>query len=161
MSKESNQKGFTLIELLVVIAIIGILSSVILASLSSARTKGRTAAAQETMNSIKTAAASCLNDSVAINIPTATNAGGGGAVCTGGGANYSALPSGWIYCDGTSVAGAGSATACNNNALSIGGQTGVASIQTTGVSFRISAYSSADLKAIMCQESGCTTATAL
>jgi type II secretion system protein G len=38
-----GKKGFTLIELLVVIAIIGILSSIILASLDSSRKKGRDA----------------------------------------------------------------------------------------------------------------------
>ncbi len=50
-----KNKGFTLIELLVVIAIIGILSSVVLASLNSARVKGRDAKRISDLSQIKLA----------------------------------------------------------------------------------------------------------
>lgn len=52
----NTSRGFTLIELLVVIAIIGILSSVVLASLSSARAKGNYAAVISEMHQLETAA---------------------------------------------------------------------------------------------------------
>jgi prepilin-type N-terminal cleavage/methylation domain-containing protein len=51
--KKNYEKGFTLIELLVVIAIIGILSSVVLASLNSARDKGANAAVKGNLNGIR------------------------------------------------------------------------------------------------------------
>src|SRR6185436_9452504 len=52
MTKKFN-RGFTLIELLVVIAIIGILSSVVLASLNTARNKGADAAVKSNLDNMR------------------------------------------------------------------------------------------------------------
>ena len=52
----NRSRGFTLIELLVVIDFIGILSAVVLASLSTARSKGSIAAIQSNINAVQTQA---------------------------------------------------------------------------------------------------------
>ncbi len=56
------KKGFTLIELLIVIAIIGILSSVVLASLNSARAKAANTVVKSSMANIRAQAEMYYDD---------------------------------------------------------------------------------------------------
>src|SRR3989338_8416516 len=72
--KMNFKKGFTLIELLVVVAIIGILASVVLASLNTARAKGANAAIKANLANIR-AQAELVYDSTSPNgYGTASNA---------------------------------------------------------------------------------------
>jgi prepilin-type N-terminal cleavage/methylation domain-containing protein len=90
-----KQKGFTLIELLVVISIIGLLASVVLVSLSSARAKSRDAKRRSDAKQISTALELYYNDYN--QYPSPTTAGWHGMCtdwntgCNGGGAGSCAV----------------------------------------------------------------------
>jgi type IV pilus assembly protein PilE len=116
--KSMNQKkGFTLIELLVVIAIIGILSSVVLALLNSARIKGRDSSRISTVRQIKYAL-ELYYDKFTL-YPTCLVAGGSCTTTLAGSGFISTVPNDPLSGLPYTYAANGSGTSCNGYHLGI------------------------------------------
>jgi prepilin-type N-terminal cleavage/methylation domain-containing protein len=155
--RNKNQRGFTLIEMLVVIAIIGLLASVVLLALNSARSKSRDAKRAADVRQIMTALELYFNDcgsypssavaGIAMGTANQSLSNGSAANCGtnlgGGGANggFGTTPGATIYMaqtpsaptpqDGTCVATSTSTafgTGVNGNSYLYVGQA------TTGIS---------------------------
>lgn len=89
------KRGFTLIELLVVIAIIGVLSSVVLASLNAARGKARDSKRLSDLTSVRTALEIYANDNGG-RYPVTGGSNPWWGICTAFGSRDTSGPNGWV-----------------------------------------------------------------
>lgn len=105
-NKDTHTKGFTLIELLVVIAIIGLLASVVLLALNSARAKARDAKRLADVRQLSTAFELYYNDQSSYLAQAAA-----GTIPAGYAPNYvGAIPTAPLPADGTCTNASGSNT---------------------------------------------------
>src|SRR3989338_5509245 len=122
MKKMNLKKGFTLIELLVVVAIIGILASVVLASLNTARQKGTDAAIKANLANLRAQAAIYYytNSSYGTSVTCTVTSAGAVSGCTS------------LFGDATFQAGL-------KAAASASGQTVTATTDSTGALYGVEA----------------------
>ncbi len=142
------KRGFTLIELLVVIAIIGILSSVVLASLNTARNKGNDAAVKSNLDNLRAQAALYYDD----NGGTYSSSGAAISSCAPGSNNN-------LFDDATAAAQIAAAETANGAASNV-----VCNIAADGSAYAVASPLVTDTSTFFCVDSvgvAATTTTAL